>query len=162
MPNPASLPTLELPAGFETENHTRNLDNGNLLEHYRVNCGNGYYVSLARSAGQPEEGHPKTVGYDDGLWEAALVRDIHPDDLRTMFGFATEVASDLEADYATDDVDGWKVVGNLDNDKIEELVKSVAARDRWVPPVPEDGGFEDLISSMFAAFSNEDEENDGE
>lgn len=157
MPDPATFAPFEVHS-YEAVEDPRDIIHDDIpFESYRVVLPNNYGVSFARTPGKPEEDYPASVGYENGHWEASLMRPLPANDVRRMFGQEYEVAEDLD-DLTTHEVDGWKVVGDLDNAGIQALLDTVAERPTY--EVPEGEGqaeFSELLAAIFGLGADDEE-----
>lgn len=156
MPNPATFPALVIPGEYTNVEHDDGerfgeLSEGVTFEHVRVALDNGYVVSIART--NLEGGEP-SVGYTEGLWEAAVVRPA-TNPLFQMMGFPYEPATELDELNTHEPEEGIRVVGNLDNEGIAALLATVAGKPTYVPEATEPFDFEALFE---AAWDEEVEE----
>lgn len=115
------------------------LTDGETFEHVHYNLPNGYLVSVARTNLQGDN----SIGYESGLWEAALMRQADP--FYTMITGRYGVDAPELDHLTTDDLGGIKVVGNLDNAGVNTLLATVAA-------MPQAPASEDPFASIFAGL----------
>lgn len=137
MPNPATFEALNV-EGYTPEWDERSAPDGNHFEHARFDLPNGYSVSVARTDLQPV-----SLGYENGNWEAAIMRPIHNPIVQILTGNAYQPATELE-DLTTDEVQGHKLVGNLDNASLKVLLDNVASRP--TAPTDQDADFQALFA----------------
>lgn len=160
MPNPATFEPLVV-TGYEVEFDPRkasdftNAAEGETFEHARISLPNGYAVSVARTnVGGGEV--PQSVGYDEGRWEAALMKPQTDPIFRLLVG-PYQKATELDH-LTTHEVEDWKVVGNLDNAGIQELCATVAALPAPTENEPESTlTDEQLFAEFFGPVQGEEE-----
>lgn len=162
MPNPATFEPLRLTNYSAEKDEFAYAPEGKHLEHYTVRLPNGYAVALCRAEDLTDvlPGLQEAVGYQDGLWEASLMRPATG--LAKVFGQEFEVAEELN-DLTTDTVvdesnvaggGEWRVIGNLDNAGIDALLDTIA--ERPAPVVEEQADpFTDFLQAFLSERSEE-------
>lgn len=151
MADPTEFEPLVIPEGYEAEwdpAEGYNLQDGQTFEHVHVNLPNGYLVSVARTnMGDDHSEH--TIGYEDGKWEAHLMRQASP--IYTMltgrYGVPAPELDDLTTDTVGEGPHTMTLVGNLDQEGVNTLLAAVAAR-----PAYEGGSEEDPFKDLFAGL----------
>lgn len=153
MADPTEFEPLTIPEQYEAEWDSAegyNLQDGQTFEHVHVNMPNGYLVSLART-NMGDDWSDETIGYEDGKWEAALMRQASP--LYTMltgrYGVPAPELDDLTTDTIGEGPQTMTLVGNLDQEGVNNLLATVAAR-----PAYEGDPDEDPFSGMFAGLGD--------
>lgn len=133
MPNPATFSPLVLSDEYTQVEHDPgdrfgDLPEGTLFEHYRVTLDNGYVVSVCRTNLQADN---PSIGWEDGLWEAATMRKTH-NPMARLLGLDFEPAPELDELNTHEPEPGVRVIGNLDNEGVNALLADVAARPAYV------------------------------
>lgn len=153
MTNPATFEPLATDYEVEWDNAERfgELSEGTVFEHAHITLPNGYVISVARTNIDPEH---VSIGFEDGLWEAALMKP-NTSPLAALFGETFEPATELD-DLTNADVEGFKLVGNLDNAGINTLAATVAGRPApEAAPTPET---DDFLAKLFEQMDEADQE----
>lgn len=135
MPDPATYPALEV-EGYTPEWDERPAPSGTThYEHARFALDNGYAVSVARV--KTDSDKPDTLGVDEGRWEAALMKPQDNELMQMLTGYEFQPATELD-ELTTDEIDGFRVVGYLDNAGVKALLDDVAGREGPTPTTDED------------------------
>lgn len=154
MPNPATFPPLELDGYTVTWDERTPSDETKHYEHGVIDLPNGYSVSVART----DLDEPVSVGFENGRWEAALMKP-NADPIAKMFGQIYTKAEELD-DLTTHEVGGWKVVGDLDNAGIQALLETVAQRPvvEVEDVLPTDEDMDAFFLDLFGPADEEEEQ----
>lgn len=161
MPNPATFEPFAVHSYEVVTDDRDTVLDGVPFEQHRVTLPNGYQVAFTRTPGRPDEGHQGTKGYDEGRWEAALLRPLPENDVRRIFGLENEPAEELN-DLTNDEIDSWRVVSNLDNAGAQALLDTIAERPAPVPPPLAEGvefATADDMDAFFASLFGHPERN---
>lgn len=153
MADPTEFEPLTIPAQYEAEWDSAegyNLQEGQTFEHVHVQLSNGYLVSLART-NMGDDWSDATIGYEDGKWEAALMRQASPiyAMLTGRYGVPAPELDDLTTDTIGVGEATMTLVGNLDQEGVNALLAAVAAR-----PAFEGNSDEDPFKEMFAGLGD--------